>query len=383
MTWAAVAAAGAAVVGGAISANASGNAADAQKKALKKSNNLEAQNRNMAYTAYEPYRYAGYNALADLSSLYGWGTPGYTSLNQLIGGNTTGIYNVGGGGGGGGGGMMGMLDPLGLANSKGGQLLMGGGDPLLGKTLGGLLGGNEKSQRAGTINANDGTVDVKGWAPEADAAMSEYLRTGVWNGGKSKRTKAIRSQIDQLRAQGWTYDPATGKGSFPGQMAATPASQPGNMSKFFASPDYQFRMNEGTRNLGNSFAARGGALSGNALRATTELGQNLASQEYGNYVNRLMQMAGYGTMATNNVVNAGTNATNAISNNTQQIGDARASGVLGTAGAIGGALTGMAGAFGNYLGGQSGGSSYWPGSANSLQMTNGGGYYGLPDYLRR
>lgn len=117
--------------------------------------------------------------------------------------------------------------------------------------------------------------------------------------------------------------------------AAPPAVAPGatggtqNFQRFYDSPDYQFRVSEGQRDIGNSFAARGGAASGNALRALTEFNQNLAASEFGNWFNRRAGLAGMGTAAGSAVGQAGQNATNALMGSQQAMGDARASGIMG------------------------------------------------------
>jgi hypothetical protein len=51
-------------------------------------------------------------------------------------------------------------------------------------------------------------------------------------------------------------------------------------------PGYQFRLNEGMKALNNQAAARGGLISGNALKAATRYGQEMGSQEYQNAFNR-------------------------------------------------------------------------------------------------
>ena len=70
--------------------------------------------------------------------------------------------------------------------------------------------------------------------------------------------------------------------------------------------NYDWRFNEGQKAVENSAAARGGALSGNALRGVTEFGQNMASQEYGNEFQRWMQRLGLGTSAAANMSNIDT-----------------------------------------------------------------------------
>lgn len=51
-------------------------------------------------------------------------------------------------------------------------------------------------------------------------------------------------------------------------------------------PGYAFRLKEGMKTLNASAAARGGLISGNALRAATAYGQDMGSQEYTNAFNR-------------------------------------------------------------------------------------------------
>lgn len=112
----------------------------------------------------------------------------------------------------------------------------------------------------------------------------------------------------------------------------------GDMSGFYTSPDYNFRRTEGTRGINNSFAARGGAASGNALRELTRFSSNLAGGEFANYWNRLKSMSDQGFGATGQTAQAGQNATTGITNALQQGGDARASGIIGNSNAWSGAI---------------------------------------------
>ena len=131
--------------------------------------------------------------------------------------------------------------------------------------------------------------------------------------------------------------------------AATPGSN------FQASPDYQFRRDQGTQGIGNSFAARGGAASGNALKALAEFNSNLASGEYGNWWNRQAGLAGVGQSATGSIAQAGQSAAQAGqvgANNLSTLftgaGDARASGIVGQGNAYANALTQLGGLAGSY-----------------------------------
>ncbi len=60
---------------------------------------------------------------------------------------------------------------------------------------------------------------------------------------------------------------------------------------FETDPGYQFRLSEGNKNIMQSAAARGGRMGGDTLKALQSYGQDLASQEYGNYANRQIGMA--------------------------------------------------------------------------------------------
>lgn len=74
-------------------------------------------------------------------------------------------------------------------------------------------------------------------------------------------------------------------------------AQPGAFSfganDFQADPGYAFRLSEGQRGLDRQAAARGGLISGSALKAASRYGQDMASQEYGNAFNRALTQ--YGT----------------------------------------------------------------------------------------
>lgn len=142
----------------------------------------------------------------------------------------------------------------------------------------------------------------------------------------------------------------------------------GDMSQFFASPDYNFRRSEGQRDIGSSFAARGGAASGNALRALSEFNSNLASGEFGNWWNRTASQAGVGQTTAGNLGQLGANTANNISgilqNSATNIGNlgvaganARASGLVGAANAQANGLNNTANILGYFLGRGGGGSS--------------------------
>jgi hypothetical protein len=141
---------------------------------------------------------------------------------------------------------------------------------------------------------------------------------------------------------------------------------------FVADPGYEFRRSEGQRGVEASAAARGGILSGGALRALSRYNSDFASNEFGrafdryqsdlgNRYNRLAGVAGVGqqavasgNQASQNYTNERANSTNNMVNNAQSLGNVRASQYGGNAGAIAGAantIGGLAGGFGGFGGG--------------------------------
>jgi hypothetical protein len=136
----------------------------------------------------------------------------------------------------------------------------------------------------------------------------------------------------------------------PGNALAAPAAGP-NYDAFYKSPEYDFTRREGMRGIENTFAAGGGAKSGNALRALGEFTSNLAAGNFQNWFNNQSTLAGMGQNAVNTNANVMTNAANVTSRADQNAGDARASGVAGTANAIMGGLDDAAGMIGyrNFL----------------------------------
>jgi hypothetical protein len=117
------------------------------------------------------------------------------------------------------------------------------------------------------------------------------------------------------------------------------------MSNFTADPGYAFRLSEGMKGLNAQAAARGGLISGAALKAATNYGQQAGSQEYQNafsryQTNRTNQLAPLQGLtasgqaaAAGAAANAGTYGAN-VSANTLAAGNAAASGIMGGTNAI-------------------------------------------------
>lgn len=122
------------------------------------------------------------------------------------------------------------------------------------------------------------------------------------------------------------------------------------MDQFEQDPGYAFRLSEGQKALDRQAAARGGLISGGALKAATRYGQDMGSQEYTNAFNRyqteraaqlqpLQSLAGLGQTSANTLSNAASNLGAAQGANAIGAGNARASAYVGQANAIGGGLS--------------------------------------------
>jgi hypothetical protein len=122
-------------------------------------------------------------------------------------------------------------------------------------------------------------------------------------------------------------------------------------------PGYAFRLSEGQKALDRSAAARGGLISGGALKAAQRFGQDLGSQEYQNAYNRaltgynadvareatgynrLAALAGIGQTATGQIGTAGQNMASNVGNLMTSGAAANAAGQVGGINALTGGLS--------------------------------------------
>lgn len=168
-----------------------------------------------------------------------------------------------------------------------------------------------------------------------------------------------------------------------GQMNALNA---GDFSSFKASPDYQFAMDQGLQGLDRSAAARGSLFSGGHSADIMGYAQGLASQQYGNYYNRIAGLAQSGQNAASNLGSVGTNNAAAIGANLTNAGNATANGAQNQANNTSQFANTVSGAFNQWYGNQppqtassygsstlSGGTSYDAGNGFGY----GGGSYNL------
>lgn len=114
---------------------------------------------------------------------------------------------------------------------------------------------------------------------------------------------------------------------------------------FQETPGYQYNVDQMQRSVDRSASAGGRSLSGETLRELQYNAKGLANQEYGNYQNALAGLVGMGTGTVSQMTGAGQNYANAASNLYTNMGQARASGYEGQASAWNNALGNMTTAY--------------------------------------
>lgn len=130
-----------------------------------------------------------------------------------------------------------------------------------------------------------------------------------------------------------------------GKLEAASDYTPFGMNQFTQDPGYAFRLKEGMNALNANAAARGGLISGNALRAAQAYGQDLGSQEYQNAFNRyqaerqarlgpLQSLAGVGQTTAQQLGASGAANAGAVGNYLTGGAAAQAAGQVGGANAV-------------------------------------------------
>jgi hypothetical protein len=292
VTGAALIGGGASLLGGLLGNDAAKDAAKAQQRAAEQALAFQRQQYEMGLGMNEPYRVTGTGALNTLARLYGLPSQQYTPLSEL------------------------------------------------------------RSQSGGT--AGSSTFNAKRVAAMLKRGMSveDIAKMGTLAAGGRAATRLTKrglsaEQIGMLQRGPGQFIEDAPYSNLPGSEGGQAGP---DMSVFTASPDYQFRRDEGMRGIEQGAAARGGALSGNALRALSGFNSNMASTEFGNFYERMARLAGIGGAATNNAMNLGQNFANNAGNAAMAAGSARASGVANSANIWGNAIGDVGNALGQWWG---------------------------------
>ena len=185
-------------------------------------------------------------------------------------------------------------------------------------TAAAIIGAGALSAGAGIYGASK-AADAQTAAADKSAALQREMFEKQTELQEPFRQGGLSAQNQLLTLLGLKVP--TGEGAVPG-LSVDPnspdfgsAARSFSMADFQADPGYAFRMSEGMKALDRSAAARGGLLSGAALKGATRFGQDLASTEYTNAFNRyqteraarlnpLQSLLGAGQSSANTLTNA-------------------------------------------------------------------------------
>ncbi len=182
-----------------------------------------------------------------------------------------------------------------------------GGSALVGGVTS-VIAGN----KAAKAQKNAAATDAQLQREQNDEAIREY--------------DLGREDLAPFREAGYTALGQLGRGTADGGEF----NRNFTLADFQKDPGYEFRRQEGQRGLESSAAARGGILSGGAMKALARYNQDYASGEYGaaynrynndltTRFNRLSSIAGTGQTATNTGVAAGAQLTNNLQTGTNNL----------------------------------------------------------------
>lgn len=217
----------------------------------------------------------------------------------------------------------------------------------------------------------------------AVASNSSSKATKAQTNAANQANDTAMAQYNQTRADNAPFREA-GLAALNKLSAAPAFSFDG--SSVATDPGYQFGLQQGQAGITNSAAARGGLLSGAALKAASQYNTDYATTKFNDAYNRalttsntnnnrLASIAGVGQVATNAIGNAGQAMSQQVSSNQLAAGNARASGYV----AQGNALTNSLGQATNwYTQNQllNGGSGYSPVVEGATNQTANFDYYG-------
>jgi hypothetical protein len=205
----------------------------------------------------------------------------------------------------------------------------------------GLLGGKQSSSAATQAAQTQADAANQATAAQQAALERQIQISEPW---RTAGTTAV-NQLSAMTQPG-------------GRLTQEFAYQPFN---YQADPGYAFRLQQGLNAMNATAAARGGLISGNALKAGQDYGQAQGSQEYQSSFNRYLQNYANAQntfqMNRNNLINplqflSGQGQASAANQaaNVGQFGTAQAANITGAANALAAGQVGSANAWNSALG---------------------------------
>ena len=164
------------------------------------------------------------------------------------------------------------------------------GGSAIGGSIGGLIDGNKAGKAASSAAR----------AANAAAQQDIDLRRRMYEEGVARQQPFYEAGVNAL--------PQYVSGIAPGGELVRGFSE----ADYQADPGYAFRLAEGQKALDRQAAARGGLISGGALRAAQRYGQEMGSQEFGNAYQRFRETQGLRRNALAGVAGFGPTAAGAM-----------------------------------------------------------------------
>jgi hypothetical protein len=199
--------------------------------------------------------------------------------------------------------------------------------------LGGVIGAAGARSAANTqAEAATNAANVQAQSAREAQALQKQMYDQQVAGQEPFRQAGIAGQnrlMDYLGLGGNTG--AAGYGKY---------AQDFGMSDFQADPGYAFRLGEGQKALERSAAARGGLISGGALKAATRYGQDMGSQEYQNAYNRYQTNRTNQLQPLGNLMASGQSAASNQGSAAGQYGANAGNMIMGAGNAMAGGITG-------------------------------------------
>ena len=115
------------------------------------------------------------------------------------------------------------------------------------------------------------------------------------------------------------------------------------LADFQASPGYAYDLQQGLSAIDNGAASTGTLRSGNTIRAEQTLGNNLADQDFSQYVSRLSGLSTLGQTATSGLGSAGVSTGQGIAGSNTSAATAQSNITGNTTSSVSNALSGLAG----------------------------------------
>lgn len=175
----------------------------------------------------------------------------------------------------------------------------------------GQLGNSQNYTGAGVSNQNNLLNQALGYNTNSAIGAQQGLYSvaqGNASGGITNQANLLNQAVGYNQAG---LNEANTAGSALTNILGGGANGASQTAQFDNTPGYQFAVGQGQNAINRQAAASGGLYSTSTLAGLSQYNTGMASQNYNNYVNQLMSMAGLGNqaagVASNAAVNTGAN----------------------------------------------------------------------------